>query len=302
MTKPKLPKAATMMAARGSDAESKDVRATIAPLVTFVAGLATGAAIVHLHRRMQEYCSRSISAAPLACSGASSQTELLLCSMCGQLLPHTAFAAKQARRPEASRKCRWCVEGFDPSTKCNASQPPAAPAQAAPAPECAVDRPEDPHRLARKAETVLRGRTERICLILENCLNDLNHIAILRTCEALGVLHVWCVSKPLSTSDSMHARTFADVACSPAMSCAGSSAASKKSASRRAKRSSKRAPREAASRAWRERRAVCSSSAAAAHRCRRVGPASPSMRRLSAATRPPDGHACLSARPAHPSV
>ena len=52
------------------------------------------------------------------------------------------------------------------------------------------DQPDDPLRVARKAETVLRGRTERVLLVLEDCADDLNHLAVLRTCEALGVLRV----------------------------------------------------------------------------------------------------------------
>ena len=53
--------------------------------------------------------------------------------------------------------------------------------------------PSDPLRLARKAETVLRGRTERVLLVLEDCSDDLNHVAVLRTCEAMGVYRVHLV-------------------------------------------------------------------------------------------------------------
>ena len=38
----------------------------------------------------------------------------------------------------------------------------------------ATDDVRDPLRKARKAETVLRNRTDRIVLILENCHDDLN--------------------------------------------------------------------------------------------------------------------------------
>ena len=51
-------------------------------------------------------------------------------------------------------------------------------------------------RLARKAETVLRGRSDRVLLILEHVADDFNHVAILRTCEALGVLRVWLIEAP----------------------------------------------------------------------------------------------------------
>ena len=34
-----------------------------------------------------------------------------------------------------------------------------------------------------RLETVLRGRTDHIALVLENCCDDLNHVAVLRTCE-----------------------------------------------------------------------------------------------------------------------
>ena len=69
----------------------------------------------------------------------------------------------------------------------------AAAAGAAPPPATDADAADDPLRLARKAETVLRGRTDRVLLILENCSDDFNHVAVLRTCEALGVMRVWLV-------------------------------------------------------------------------------------------------------------
>ena len=49
------------------------------------------------------------------------------------------------------------------------------------------------HSAKRKAETVLRARTERILLVLEHCSDDLNHVAVMRTCEALGIYRVWLI-------------------------------------------------------------------------------------------------------------
>ena len=86
----------------------------------------------------------------------------------------TKFAPAAAEEAEA------------PAPKKKRGRPPKAPAAAeeetcmAAAPD-SVDSAEDPLRLARKAETVLRARTERVVLILENCSDDLNHVAVLRT-------------------------------------------------------------------------------------------------------------------------
>jgi tRNA G18 (ribose-2'-O)-methylase SpoU len=52
---------------------------------------------------------------------------------------------------------------------------------------------EAPERL-RRAETVLRHRTGRIVLVLEQCMDSHNHQAVLRTAEALGVQHVWLIA------------------------------------------------------------------------------------------------------------
>jgi tRNA G18 (ribose-2'-O)-methylase SpoU len=60
-----------------------------------------------------------------------------------------------------------------------------------------LDTPDDPLRLARKAETVLQGRTEQVVLVLEHCTDDFNHVAVLRTCEAMGLQHVWLIKAPL---------------------------------------------------------------------------------------------------------
>ncbi|KAG7379684.1 hypothetical protein PHYPSEUDO_008284 [Phytophthora pseudosyringae] len=52
---------------------------------------------------------------------------------------------------------------------------------------------EAPERL-RRAETVLRRRTSRIVLVLEQCMDSHNHQAVLRTAEALGIQHVWLIA------------------------------------------------------------------------------------------------------------
>ncbi len=54
---------------------------------------------------------------------------------------------------------------------------------------------EDPPRL-RRAEAVLRRRTSRIVLVLEQAWNDENVQAVLRTAESFGVQHVWSVRHP----------------------------------------------------------------------------------------------------------
>ncbi|KAK1946401.1 tRNA (guanosine(18)-2'-O)-methyltransferase [Phytophthora citrophthora] len=55
------------------------------------------------------------------------------------------------------------------------------------------DAAEAPERL-RRAETVLRHRTGRIVLVLEQCMDSHNHQAVLRTAEALGIQHVWLIA------------------------------------------------------------------------------------------------------------
>lgn len=55
------------------------------------------------------------------------------------------------------------------------------------------DAPGVPLRALRRAETVLRRRCTRIVAVLERCSESRNHEAVLRTCECLGVQHVWIV-------------------------------------------------------------------------------------------------------------
>ena len=51
-------------------------------------------------------------------------------------------------------------------------------------------------RLLRRIETVVKRRTARIVLVLERLQDGHNYAAVLRTCESLGVQHVWIVSPP----------------------------------------------------------------------------------------------------------
>ena len=141
----------------------------------------------------------------------------LHCCSCGHRRPATAFQSKQARRRDDQRKCRACVDLYKsgplPALRSEtleankakhrqhmavrAAKTERAATEAAEAagvaPATDADSADDPLRLARKAETVLRGRTDRVLLILENCSDDFNHVAVLRTCEALGVMRVWLV-------------------------------------------------------------------------------------------------------------
>ena len=148
----------------------------------------------------------------------------LHCCSCGHGQPATAFQSKQARRRDDQRKCRACVDLYKsgplPALRsatleankathrqhmaARAAETERAATGAAPGPATDADTADDPLRLARKAETVLRGRTDRVLLILENCSDDFNHVAVLRTCEALGVMRVWLVEMADSTTTPTH--------------------------------------------------------------------------------------------------
>eukprot|EP01130_Rhizamoeba_saxonica_P010800 TRINITY_DN4453_c0_g1_i1.p1 TRINITY_DN4453_c0_g1~~TRINITY_DN4453_c0_g1_i1.p1 ORF type:complete len:338 (-),score=78.45 TRINITY_DN4453_c0_g1_i1:278-1255(-) len=52
---------------------------------------------------------------------------------------------------------------------------------------------EAPRRL-RFAETVLQRRTERIIVVLEQCYNNFNQQAVLRTAECLGIMYIYIIS------------------------------------------------------------------------------------------------------------
>ena len=140
------------------------------------------------------------------------RANLLRCSMCGTLRAPIEFTPRQARRDGTMRKCRPCVAMYVETPRSAADKEARKAARAlersqalaaaeaardavSAAQEAAADRIEDPLRLASKAETVLRGRSDRVLLVLENCSDDLNHVAVLRTAEALGVLRVWLVQR-----------------------------------------------------------------------------------------------------------
>ena len=184
----------------------------VSRVVTFGAGLLAGAALGTLvHARCAPKPalpdesptaepSPTLSSEP-PCDQSAESAELLMCSMCHINLPSSLFTVKQAKRKPHVRKCRPCVDTYQKPTwaPTAAKAPSAAPigSDAAPAPVgTSVDSPHDPLRLARKAETVLRGRTDRVLLVLENCTADYNHVAVLRTCESMGVQHVWLVKSP----------------------------------------------------------------------------------------------------------
>ena len=58
------------------------------------------------------------------------------------------------------------------------------------------EEPSTDGRLLRRIETVVQRRTARIMLVLERLQDGHNYAAVLRTCESLGVQHVWIVSPP----------------------------------------------------------------------------------------------------------
>ena len=172
-------------------------------LAAFAAGAALSAILLHRQRQRVSAASKQSEIAVQQQIKhdvvAVAKNELVLCSMCGVLQPRAVFSPRQMRKHAGWRKpkCRTCVDSYEakptgaPAAPC--VRPPKLPLAAAAAAEPAVDDVSDPLRKARKAETVLRLRTERVLLVLENCADDLNHVAVLRTCEALGVMRVWLI-------------------------------------------------------------------------------------------------------------
>ena len=139
------------------------VSVSMPALCGFAVGLIAGANLAVIRRACQRLHDRAVE--PRLC-----------CSMCGRQQPLSAFNARQARRRDAVRKCTRCVSAYvvPPPAVVPAAVVPAPSGSAAPnaaesTQQQACDTPYDPLRLARKAETVLRGRTERILLVLENC-------------------------------------------------------------------------------------------------------------------------------------
>ena len=81
----------------------------------------------------------------------------------------------------------------------NAAPAPPSLLAAVPLSQLAPTDLEDPSsddRLLRRIETVLQRRTARVIVVLERLQDGHNYAAVLRTCEALGVQHVWIVSPP----------------------------------------------------------------------------------------------------------
>lgn len=64
------------------------------------------------------------------------------------------------------------------------------------------DSPHLEERIIRKAEAAIQGRTSRLVVVIERCTNDWNHSAILRTCEALGIQHVYIIDPPKQQGES----------------------------------------------------------------------------------------------------
>ena len=182
---PRLPRVVAMM------------RTPSVAVSSFGLGVLVGVWLRHAALRAR----RVINVAP------TSSTPGLSCSMCRKTLPPAAFNARQARRRAEVRKCTRCIGSYvaPPADGGSDAAPPvkSPPAVAASHSRAEApadvheggshDTPSDPLRLARKAETVLRGRTERVLLVLEDCSDDLNHVAVLRTCEAMGVYRVHLV-------------------------------------------------------------------------------------------------------------
>lgn len=62
---------------------------------------------------------------------------------------------------------------------------------------------EDVPRRLRLAETVLQSRTSRFVVVLERCYDSHNHQAVLRTCECLGVQHIYVIKSHVKKQKSM---------------------------------------------------------------------------------------------------
>ena len=56
--------------------------------------------------------------------------------------------------------------------------------------------PDADDRLLRRIETVVQRRTSRVIMVLERLCDGHNYAAVLRTCESLGIQHVWMVAPP----------------------------------------------------------------------------------------------------------
>ena len=68
------------------------------------------------------------------------------------------------------------------------------------------ERADDACRVARRIETVLSRRTSRIIVVLERLVDGHNYSAIFRTCENLGIQHVWIIGPPAERFASRRSR------------------------------------------------------------------------------------------------
>jgi hypothetical protein len=58
------------------------------------------------------------------------------------------------------------------------------------------DTKDDPLRILRKAEAIISRRIGGMMVVIERCTASHNYSAVIRTCEALGVQHLWVINPP----------------------------------------------------------------------------------------------------------
>jgi tRNA G18 (ribose-2'-O)-methylase SpoU len=78
-----------------------------------------------------------------------------------------------------------------------------------------VDAPDLEWRTLRKAEAVIRARTDKIVVVIERCTNTHNYSAILRSCEALGIQTILIIDPPAPDSIDDDGKVVSVVAGSP---------------------------------------------------------------------------------------
>ena len=179
--------------------ESSRQQTSIVALTSFCAGAVVAALLQRLynsHSRRKTLPPTNLTRGAKPRGGASSS--IITCGMCGQQKPANAFSPKQQKKHSGWRraKCNDCIATYEVTFAANAKSAAAATAvlqEPSHSVSASADDASDPIRKARKAETVLRARTERILLVLEHCSDDLNHVAVMRTCEALGIYRVWLI-------------------------------------------------------------------------------------------------------------
>eukprot|EP01130_Rhizamoeba_saxonica_P017543 TRINITY_DN8529_c0_g1_i1.p1 TRINITY_DN8529_c0_g1~~TRINITY_DN8529_c0_g1_i1.p1 ORF type:complete len:482 (-),score=120.99 TRINITY_DN8529_c0_g1_i1:17-1462(-) len=60
-----------------------------------------------------------------------------------------------------------------------------------------VVKPEETPWVVQRAEMVLKNRTDRVILVMERCVSEFNEMAVLRTCENMGIHNIWIVKHVL---------------------------------------------------------------------------------------------------------